>query len=95
MLKEEEVEACRYYVLVLFRVLEFLQADREWYNQEEGGMVDETHNPFVGDESKFEQREVELQKKLVPFSTLEVYKNQSLANLYLSRALSGDNQRRH
>ena len=28
-------------------------------------MVDETHNPFVGDESKFEQREVELQKKLV------------------------------
>ena len=44
-----------------------LQADRDWYNQEEGGIVDESHNPFVGDESKFEQREVELQKKLVPF----------------------------
>ena len=42
-----------------------MQADRDWYNQEEGGIVDETHNPFVGDESKFEQREVELQKKLV------------------------------
>lgn len=28
-------------------------------------MVDETHNPFVGDEAKFEQREKELQKKLV------------------------------
>lgn len=42
-----------------------LQADREWYNQEEGQMVDETHNPFVGDEATFEKREVELQKKLV------------------------------
>lgn len=37
-------------------------------------MVDETHNPFVGDESKFEQREAELQKKLVlPCSGLPAY----------------------
>ena len=42
-----------------------LQADREWYDQEEGGMVDDTHNPFMGDEAKFAQREAELQKKLV------------------------------
>ena len=48
-----------------------MQADRDWYNQEEGGIVDETHNPFVGDESKFEQREVELQKKLVHYLTQE------------------------
>ena len=91
MLEEEEIKACRHYVLVLLQVLEFSQADREWYNQEEGGMVDETHNPFVGDESKFEQREVELQKKLVPFSTREVYKAQSFAKLYLFQPLSGDN----
>lgn len=32
-------------------------------------MVDETHNPFVGDEAKFQQREAELQKKLVPLNT--------------------------
>ena len=42
-----------------------VQADREWYDQEEGGMVDDTHNPFMGDEAKFAQREAELQKKLV------------------------------
>jgi hypothetical protein len=42
-----------------------LQADRDWYDQEEGGMVDDTHNPFVGDENTFAQREAELQKKLV------------------------------
>ena len=44
-----------------------MQADREWYDQEEGGMVDDTHNPFVGDQSKFEERERELQKKMVLF----------------------------
>ena len=41
------------------------QAERDWYDQEEGGMVDDTHNPFVGDESTFAKREEELQKKLV------------------------------
>ena len=30
--------------------------------------VDETHNPFMGDEEKFAQREAELQKKLVRLS---------------------------
>ena len=48
-----------------YGVLSNLQADREWYDQEEGGMVDDTHNPFMGDEAKFAQREAELQKKLV------------------------------
>lgn len=42
-----------------------LQADREWYDQEEGGIVDETHNPFLGDNQTFAKREAELQKKLV------------------------------
>jgi len=42
-----------------------VQADRDWYGQEEGGMVDDTHNPFVGDESTFAKREEELQKKMV------------------------------
>ena len=37
------------------------------YREEEGGNVDETHNPFLGDEALFEKREVlqrELQKKM-------------------------------
>lgn len=46
----------------------WLQADRDWYDQEEGGMVDETHNPFMGDQATFEKREAELQKKLVRLS---------------------------
>ncbi|KAK9816661.1 hypothetical protein WJX72_003431 [[Myrmecia] bisecta] len=41
------------------------QVDRDWYDQEEGGGgVDETHNPFVGDEQLFTKRETEMQKKM-------------------------------
>jgi hypothetical protein len=32
--------------------------------EEEGGGVDETHNPFVGDEKLFDKRAVEMQKRL-------------------------------
>jgi pre-mRNA-splicing factor ATP-dependent RNA helicase DHX38/PRP16 len=32
--------------------------------EEGGGGVDETHDPFVGDESLFKKREVELQKRM-------------------------------
>lgn len=40
--------------------------DREWYDQEEGGGgVDESHNPFVGDEALFEKRSTEMAKKMV------------------------------
>ncbi|KAK9864204.1 hypothetical protein WJX84_006796 [Apatococcus fuscideae] len=39
--------------------------EREWYDQEEGGGgVDESHNPFVGDEALFEKRSTEMQKKM-------------------------------
>ncbi len=43
--------------------------DREWYDQEEGGGgVDESHNPFVGDDALFEKRSTEMAKKMViPF----------------------------
>lgn len=47
-----------------------MQADRDWYDQEEGGLaVDETHNPFMGDDDTNAKREVELQKKLVISAT--------------------------
>ena len=40
--------------------------DREWYDQEEGGGgVDESHNPFVGDDALFEKRSTEMAKKMV------------------------------
>lgn len=42
-----------------------LQAEREWYEQEEGGTVDETHDPFVGDDKLFDKRAAEMQKKMV------------------------------
>ena len=32
--------------------------------EEDGGNVDETHNPFLGDEALFQKREVEMQKKM-------------------------------
>ena len=32
--------------------------------EEEGGGVDETHDPFVGDDALFEKRAAEMQKKL-------------------------------
>ena len=32
--------------------------------EEEGGGVDETHNPFVGDEKLFDKRAGEMQKRL-------------------------------
>jgi len=35
-----------------------------WYREEEGGGVDETHNPFTGDEALFQKREAELQKRM-------------------------------
>lgn len=39
--------------------------DREWYDQEEGGaQVDETHNPFLGDEALFAKKEAEMQQKM-------------------------------
>ena len=41
------------------------QADRDWYDQDEGGMVNDTHDPFLGTEEGNAKREVELQKKLV------------------------------
>lgn len=34
------------------------------YREEGGGGIDETHDPFVGDESLFQKREVELQKRM-------------------------------
>lgn len=40
------------------------QAEREWYEQEEGGTVDETHDPFVGDDKLFDKRAAEMQKKM-------------------------------
>ena len=42
-----------------------LQAEREWYESEEGGTVDETHDPFVGDDKLFDKRAAEMQKKMV------------------------------
>ena len=42
-----------------------MQLDREWYDQEEGGaQVDETHNPFLGDEAVFAKKEAEMQQKM-------------------------------
>ena len=42
-----------------------VQLDREWYDQEEGGaQVDETHNPFLGDEVLFAKKEAEMQQKM-------------------------------
>jgi hypothetical protein len=42
------------------------QAERDWYQQEDdGGMVDETHNPFLGDDALFNKRQQEMQKKMV------------------------------
>ena len=42
-----------------------VQAEREWYQQEEGGGIDETHDPFVGDDALFDKRAQEMQKKMV------------------------------
>ena len=37
--------------------------DREWYDQEEGGaQIDETHNPFLGDQKLFQKKEAEMQQ---------------------------------
>lgn len=42
-----------------------VQLEREWYDQEEDGTaVDETHNPFLGDEQLFAKRQAEMQQKL-------------------------------
>lgn len=39
--------------------------DREWYDQEEGGaQIDETHNPFLGDQKLFQKKEAEMQQKM-------------------------------
>ncbi|KAL1510502.1 hypothetical protein AB1Y20_006806 [Prymnesium parvum] len=39
--------------------------DRSWYEQEEGGhAVDESHNPFVGDETLFKKREEAMRKRV-------------------------------
>jgi pre-mRNA-splicing factor ATP-dependent RNA helicase DHX38/PRP16 len=43
------------------------QLDRDWYDQEEGGgFVDETHNPFLGEEGDplLKKREEQMQKRL-------------------------------
>lgn len=45
--------------------MRLVQAEREWYQQEEGGGIDETHDPFVGDEALFDKRAQEMQKKMV------------------------------
>jgi len=37
---------------------------RRRYDQEEGGGVDESHDPFVGDDKLFDKRAAEMQKKL-------------------------------
>ena len=47
-----------------------LQAQREWYQQEEGGGVDETHDPFLGDSALFEKRAQEMQRKMVGSASL-------------------------
>ena len=53
-----------------FKPVVTLQAEREWYQQEEGGGVDETHDPFLGDSALFEKRAQEMQRKMVrPCST--------------------------
>ena len=45
--------------------LQQVALDREWYDQEEGGaQIDETHNPFLGDENLFAKKEAEMQQKM-------------------------------
>lgn len=39
--------------------------DRAWYDDDEGGTVDETHNPFVGSEAKFKEREQAIAERQV------------------------------
>eukprot|EP00808_Paulinella_micropora_P018763 g35533.t1 len=40
------------------------ELDRSWYTSEEGGAVDETHDPFLGmEKSRLEQRESEMRKR--------------------------------
>jgi hypothetical protein len=36
--------------------------DRRFYLMEEGGVVDESHDPFLGDASKFAESEAELER---------------------------------
>lgn len=39
--------------------------ERSWYDQEEGGhAVDDSHNPFVGDETLFKKREEAMVKRV-------------------------------
>lgn len=39
--------------------------DRAWYDDDEGGTVDETHNPFIGSEAKFKEREQAIAERQV------------------------------
>ena len=52
-------------LLIQHALLLQVQLDREWYDREENDMnVDETHNPFMGDDALFAKREAEMQKKM-------------------------------
>lgn len=39
------------------------QLERDWYDADETGAVDETHNPFLGSQAKFDAVEAEMEKK--------------------------------
>jgi len=39
------------------------QLERDWYDVDETGAVDETHNPFLGSQAKFDAVEAEIEKK--------------------------------
>ena len=43
--------------------LEQLQVDRDWYNQDEAGAIDETHNPFSGSDELWRKKEESFQKE--------------------------------
>jgi hypothetical protein len=42
--------------------------DRDWYDHEEGGGVDAEHNPFLGSEEKFKEKEKDMAERQAPLT---------------------------
>eukprot|EP00891_Asterochloris_glomerata_P006618 jgi/Astpho2/6618/fgenesh1_pm.00101_%23_12_t len=59
-----------------------VQLDREWYDREENDMnVDETHNPFMGDDALFAKREAEMKMKRRDGSTMTLAQSKRASEL--------------
>eukprot|EP00899_Mesostigma_viride_P022855 jgi/Mesvir1/3754/Mv15028-RA.1 len=63
--------------------------DRDWYDQDESGAMDEEHNPFFGDNAAWAKKEAEIAKRAVRPDGSRM----TLAQTMRSNAMSVDNEK--